>query len=328
MSQLSRAFVTVRNFLFSKTNREFLTFLFFLALSGIFWLLMTLNETYEKEIKVPIQIVDIPTDVMLTSEETDTVRITIRDRGMLLLTYMYGDILKNIKAHFKTHDQGNGNGSISATELNKLVQQRLSNSAKIINTKPDKLSFYYNTGACKRVPVRWKGRVIPEQLHFLSNVSYSPDSITIYASEAKLDSIRMVYTEPLNYVGFHDTLVVDCKLQKIEGVKMVPNTVKTTFRTDVLTEESMDNIPIHCINMPAGKVLRTFPAKVSVKFVTGINVYRTLSPNDFKVVADYNEIKEKPSEKCNLYLQKVPQGITHTTLLTKQADYLIEEVKQ
>ena len=327
MSQLSRAFVTVRSFLFNRTNREFLTFLFFLALSGIFWLLMTLNETYEKELTVPVHIVDIPTDVMLTSEETDTIHITVRDRGILLLAYIYGDKLKHVNAVFKSHDQGNGSGTITATELNKLVQQRLSNSAKIVSTKPEKLKFYYNTGACKRVPVRWRGRVIPEQLYFLSSVTYSPDSVTVYASEEKLDSIRMAYTEPLNYVGFHDTLEVDCKLQKIEGVKMVPNNVKATFHTDVLTEECIENIPIHCINMPEGKVLRTFPAKVTVKFVTGINVYRTLTPNDFIVIADYNEIKDKPSEKCNLYLQKVPQGITRTTLLTKQADYLIEEVK-
>ena len=42
----------VRNFLFSSVNRNF-DFLFFFALSGIFWLLMTLNGTYEREIKIP-----------------------------------------------------------------------------------------------------------------------------------------------------------------------------------------------------------------------------------------------------------------------------------
>ena len=40
----------VRDFLFSTANKEFLIFLFFLALSGIFWLFMTLDETYEQEV--------------------------------------------------------------------------------------------------------------------------------------------------------------------------------------------------------------------------------------------------------------------------------------
>jgi hypothetical protein len=109
---------------------------------------------------------------------------------------------------------------------------------------------------------------------------------------------------------------------------MVPDRVKTVFYTDVLTEESMDNIPIHCINIPNDKVLRTFPAKATVRFVTGINVFRTLTPNDFTVIADYNEISEQKQEKCNLYLQKVPQGITRVTLINKQVDYLIEEASR
>jgi hypothetical protein len=328
MTSLGRLFTIVRNFLFSRTNREFLIFLFFLSLSGVFWLLLTLNETYEREMAVPIHIADIPSDIMLTSDETDTVKVVIRDRGIILLTYIYGEALKNVSADFKTYDQSGGNGSISAAELAKIVQGHLAASSKIVSVKPDKLRFFYNTGASKRVSVRWRGRVIPEQLYFLSHVAYDPDSVTIYASEERLDSIRMVFTEQLNHVGFRDTLAVDCRLRRIEGVKMIPDHVKVTFYTDVLTEESVDGIPVVGINLPPGKVLRTFPARVSVKFVTGINVYRTLKPSDFTVVADYDELRSQPSEKCNLTLQRVPQGINHPKLVTPQVDYLIEEADQ
>jgi hypothetical protein len=138
----------------------------------------------------------------------------------------------------------------------------------------------------------------------------------------------MVYTEPLNYVGFHDTLVVDTRLRKMEGVKMVPDRVRVNFYTDVLTEEQMDGIPVQGINLPPGKVLRTFPAKVSVRFVTGVNVFHTLKPSDFTVIADYDEIATHPSEKCNIYLQNAPSTISRTSLLTRQVDYLIEEVPQ
>jgi len=325
MIQTRRFYVTFRNFLFSRANREFLIFLFFLALSGIFWLMMTLNEVYEKEVVVPVHISDIPTDVMLTSEEADTVRVTIRDRGIVLFSYLYGEGLKNVNAPFKNYDQGSGNGSILAAELIKLIQQHLSGTSKIVSIKPDKLKIFYNTGACKRVPVRWRGRIIPEQLYFLSHVSYDHDSVTIYASEEKLDSIRMAYTEPLNHVGFRDSLAVNCKLRKIEGVKMVPDHVNTVFYTDVLTEVVKENIPVRGINMPKNKVLRTFPAKVSVRFVTGANLYRSLTENDFVVIADYNELKNSTSEKCSLQLLQVPQGVTHAKLVTTEVDYLIEE---
>ena len=52
-------FKSIKNFLFSNMNKQFLVFLFFLLLSAIFWLIITLNETYEKELKIPVRFVII-----------------------------------------------------------------------------------------------------------------------------------------------------------------------------------------------------------------------------------------------------------------------------
>lgn len=314
----------IRVFLFSRGNKEFLIFLFFLALSGAFWLSLTLNDTYEQEFAVPVAVVDVPKNAVLTSDEVDTVKMTIRDKGIFLISYYYGDYLKNIRIHFRSHSHNNGTGTIAAQELQKIVYSRLFTSSKILSTKPDKLEFYYSYGTNKKVPVRWSGRVIPEELYFISRVEYSPDSVTIYASEEKLDSINMVYTEQLNYANFRDTLSVNCRLSKIKSVKMVPDHVQVNFFTDVLTEERIEGIPVQGINMPEGKTLRTFPAKVAVNFVTGVNVYRNLRPQDFTVVVDYNDIKKNPSEKCDIHLKDVPSGISRARLETTQVDYLIE----
>lgn len=314
----------IRVFLFSRGNKEFLIFLFFLALSGAFWLSLTLNDTYEQEFAIPVAVVDVPKNAVLTSDEVDTVKMTIRDKGIFLISYYYGDYLKNIRIHFRSHSHNNGTGTIAAQELQKIVYSRLFTSSKILSTKPDKLEFYYSYGTNKKVPVRWSGRVIPEELYFISRVEYSPDSVTIYASEEKLDSINMVYTEQLNYANFRDTLSVNCRLSKIKSVKMVPDHVQVNFFTDVLTEERIEGIPVQGINMPEGKTLRTFPAKVAVNFVTGVNVYRNLRPQDFTVVVDYNDIKKNPSEKCDIHLKDVPSGISRARLETTQVDYLIE----
>ena len=69
----------IRNFLFSRINRELLIFLFFLALSGIFWLSLTLNETYEREFTVPVSVMGVPKNAVLTSDEVDTIRVTINE---------------------------------------------------------------------------------------------------------------------------------------------------------------------------------------------------------------------------------------------------------
>jgi hypothetical protein len=117
-------------------------------------------------------------------------------------------------------------------------------------------------------------------------------------------------------------------LLKSAGMKIVPDRVDLTFYTDILTEERIDGIPVVGINMPAGKVLRTFPAKVSVKFVAGMNTFKTLSKNDFEVVADYNEFSANPSTKCTVRLTEAPNGISRIAIEPSEVDYLIEESAQ
>ena len=321
---VKRLWQVISDFVFSNANRDFLVFLFFLGLSGIFWLSLTLNDTYEREFSIPVSVVDIPKNAVLTSDEVDTVKMTIRDKGIILVAYQYGDYLKRLRIPFKNYTRNNGSGSVPAAELQKLVYQQLVSSSKITACKPDKLEFFYNYGTNKKVPVRWSGRVIPEELYFISRVDYLPDSVTVYASDEKLDSINMVYTETLNYANFRDTLTISCNLAKIKGVKIVPEKVKINFYTDVLTEENIEGVPIQGINLPDGKALRTFPAKVTVSFVTGVNVFRNLTSDDFTVVADYNEIKRHHSEKCRITLKNVPQGISRARLDVTLVDYLIE----
>ena len=315
---------TIRDFLFSNVNKQFLIFLFFLLLSGIFWLMMTLNETYEREIKVPVQVVGIPKHVVLTSPATDTMRVTMRDKGWMLMGYLYGNRLKTVVINFKTYDRGNGTGLVSSSEIKRQIEQQVESSTKVSAIKPEKLEFYYNNGEYKRVPIRWTGRIIPDQVYYISDVIYTPDSVDIYASQEKLDSIRAVFTEPLNYVGFRDTLTVQCALSHPSDVKVVPERISISFLTDVLTEESIA-VPIHCLNVPEGKVLRTFPAKGRVMFVSGASIIKQLKADDFSVVADYKEIMANPSDKCNIYLRHTPPGISRPTLETTEIDYLIED---
>jgi hypothetical protein len=305
-------------------SKQILIFLFFLILSGIFWLILTLNESYEQEIKVVYTIRGIPKNVVLTSNEIDTFRVTVRDKGWMIFQYLYKE-KRSVIINYKSFDRGNGSGIVSTSEVRRLLSQQLESSTLISSVKPDRLEFFYNNGERKRVPVRWAGHVNPEQLYFISHVQYMPDSVDVYTSREKLDSIKVVYTEPLNYTGFRDTLLIDCKLSHQKDVKVVPEHIRIGFYTDVLTEESMEGVPIKAINMPEGKVLRTFPPKVKIHFITGVSQFRTLRPEDFTVIADYNEIIKNPSDKCNIYLKTVPHGISRATLATKQVDYLIEE---
>ena len=313
-----------RNFLFGWMNREFLVFLFFLVVSGTFWLLMALNETYEKEIELPIQLVDIPKNVVLTSDTTTNVRVTVRDKGFSLLAYIYGNKIRTIRVKFGNYAKKTGEGTIVSTELQKMIYQQLFNSSHIVSMKPDKYEFFYNYGLNKRVPVKLVGKIVPGQSYYISKIFFLPDSVEIFASSEMLDSIKFVNTSFLNITNLTDTLERQIALNKIKGVKYVPEDVKISICPDILMEEKFE-VPIEAINMPEGKILRTFPSRITVTFTVGASLFRSIRPELFKVVADYAEVMANPSEKCSIYLRSVPHGVRNARISVNQVDYLIEE---
>lgn len=323
--RLTQIINMVRNFLFSSANREFLTFFFFLVLSTIFWLMTALNETYEREIGVPAYLVNIPKNVVVTSDMEDTVRVTVRDKGFALLAYTYGEGIRPINVNFQSAiTRQSGYGVVSSQELMKMINQRFSGSSKIVQVKPDRLDFHYNYGLSRQVSVKMAGNVVPGKSFYLARTRFWPEKVTVYGSKQALDSLRFVKTVPINITNFNDTVLRTVALEAIKGVKIVPNTVRIGLYPDILTEENIE-VPITAVNMPEGKVLRTFPQRVTVNFIVGASMFRSISPEQFAVVVDYNEIIDHPSDKCSIHLRETPQGVRNARLKMTQVDYLIEE---
>lgn len=325
MRRQNQIFKVVGNFLFSSLNKEFLIFLFFLLLSGAFWLMMALNETYEEELKVPVRLVGMPRNAVMTDEPADTVKVTVRDKGFTLVTYKYGHWFRPLTFKFATYaNEDQGHGAIPAADIIKQVQSQLYGSSKLLSVKPEKLDFYFTYGASKKVPIRFRGKISTSKSYYLAHTEFSPMMVTAYANKKVLDELKYVEIEPFNYRNLQDTIHQNVRLQKIRGVKLVPSTVRLSVYPDVLTEESIE-VPVSAVNMPAGMVLRTFPSRVTVRFTIGASQFRTIRPEQFNVVVDYQALAENPSDKCTLQLRSVPSSVSKAKLELDKVDYLLEQ---
>ena len=325
MRRQNQIFKVVGNFLFSSLNKEFLIFLFFLLLSGAFWLMMALNETYEEELKVPVRLVGMPRNAVMTDEPADTVKVTVRDKGFTLVTYKYGHWFRPLTFKFATYaNEDQGHGAIPAADIIKQVQSQLYGSSKLLSVKPEKLDFYFTYGASKKVPIRFRGKISTSKSYYLAHTEFSPMMVTAYANKKVLDELKYVEIEPFNYRNLQDPIHQNVRLQKIRGVKLVPSTVRLSVYPDVLTEESIE-VPVSAVNMPAGMVLRTFPSRVTVRFTIGASQFRMIRPEQFNVVVDYQTLAENPSDKCTLQLRSVPSSVSKAKLELDKVDYLLEQ---
>ena len=325
MRSLLDIFKTIRNFLFSTLNKEFLIFLFFLALSGSFWLMMTLNGTYEEEFSIPMRLAGVPRNAVVTGDLPDTVKVVVKDKGFTLVTYRYGRGFKPLTFRFASYaNEDKGSGVVPAADVQRQVLAQLYGSSKLLSVKPGRYDFYFTYGAYKQVPVVFRGKITTSKSYYLAHTEFSPSHVMVYANKRQLDQLKYVEIVPFNLRNLQDTIHRMVRLQEVRGMKVVPSTVRLSVYPDVLTEEAMD-VPITAINMPQNMVLRTFPSRVTVRFTIGASVFRTIRADMFKVVVDYKDLVENPSDKCALQLRSIPSSVSKAHLEISTVDYLLEQ---
>lgn len=315
----------IRNFLLSEKSREFLIFLFFLFIAGGFWLLQTLNKDYEAEFSIPVRLKGVPNNVVLTSEPISELRIKVKDKGTVLLNYMLAKSFYPVNLEFDDYPRDNNHVRVFAPEFEKKILSQLNASTRLLSIKPDTLEYIYSTGKSKLVPVQLRGRVAAARQYYVSDTVYSPDSVLVYAPKKILDTITVAYTEPLVLEGVADTLKQRVLLAPVKGAKFVPGVVELTFPVDVYTEKSVE-VPVHGINFPADKLLRTFPSKVKIIFQVGLGRFRSIKADDFVLNVSYEELIKLGSDKYTVRLKTTPPGVSHVRIAPAQVDFLIEQL--
>lgn len=306
-------------------NKQFLIFLFFLALSSVFWIFQTLNETYEEDFQVPLELRNVPSNVVITTDLPENLHILLRDKGSQLLAYRYTRQFKPVVVDYNTYSNPSGHVSILGNELQRQIAAQLLPGTQMLGLKPDTLDFYYNFGQFKRVPIRPLGEVRAGRLYSLAKTVYSEDSVTVYASREQLDTITAAYLQPFNLRNLTDTTHVKSNFVKVKGAKFVPAQIGVTFCIDRLVEKTIQ-VPVQQVNFPASKQLRTFPATVKVTFQVGMGLYRKITSENFVLVVNYEDLLKNKSTRCHLSLKTIPEGVNHVRISPQDVEYVIEEI--
>ncbi len=312
----------IKNSLLRLASKEFLVFLFFLIISGLFWVSLTIKEPMEKEISIPFIITNLPKNVVITDTGSDTLRVTVRDDGYNIAKLFYSDI-KPITADFTKYAKSDGRILLSNTEVMKMVKQRVSSSTQVVSVKPDRIEAYFNNGDHIKVPVEIYGKVAAADNYFLAKTTITPDSVKIYSTSEILKGISSVKTEYVNLDDIKSSAKATVKLQRISGVKFEPDVVTVEASADLITERTVD-VPISTVGVPEGKMILTFPKQVAVTFVTRSNLADQITGDDFVIEVRYDEI-DSTRKMLPLHLVKVPQFVKNEKMAVRQVDFLIEK---
>lgn len=315
----------IRKFLYSQQCKSFLVFLFFLFVSASFWMLQTLNETLEMNVRLPLQLLNVPKTAVLTRELPEAVDVRLSDKGSVLVQYLYRKKLQPLMLDFANYDKGNVSGRvvIPHNDVIRLLQPQLIESSKVQSINPDTIDYYYTRGLPSRLPVKVKGIVKTTAQNYLSALHCYPDSVEVYAPASVMDTMKCAYTSEVVWEGLTETVTREVGLYPIKGVKYMTPKVKVKAQVDYYVEKTVE-VAIVGMNFPADKVLRTFPSKAKVTFRVGAAHSERKWEDELVLMVTYDELQENSDRKYRLRLKSRPECVSHIRISPAEVDYLIE----
>ena len=314
----------IRDFLLTEKCREFLIFLFFVAISFGFWMLQTLDGTFETEFSIPLRLKNVPKDVIITSDLQDEVKVKVEDRGTVLLNYMLGRSFLPISIDFSDYENASSRVLLPSDDLRKRVSSQLNGTTKLLSVYPDSIGFVYSQGKFKKIPVSVSGKIAPEIQYYISGIKLSPDSVIVYAPSEVLKTIQTAYTMPFDCENLTENTSYRTALKKIDGAKYEPSYCDVSVFVDMYSEKTVE-VPVVGVDFPANKTLRTFPSKVKVTFKVGLSEYSSVDADDFFIGVKYGDLLKTGKDNVNLEVTTTNPHVSNMRVIPSSVDYLIEE---
>lgn len=317
----------VKEIVRSTKSKDLLLFAVAFLIASFFWLLQALNEIYETDLQVPVEISNLPEEVLITDPPVSHLTLTVKEKGSTLLLHYFGNKNRPVRIDFNKWRNNESHTRIPVGSIEKEIKAALPGSTVLLGTKPSVIEYYYSLGEKKKVPVRLNIQSSTAIEYVVTDTLVRPDSVWAFAPTGILASLQEVSTQKDTFLQISDTVNAEIPLQKMRGVKFVPEKVKVTIPTDLLVEKTVE-IPIVGTDFPPNKRLRTFPSKVTVRFLIAFHRFRNVDEDDFLLEVPYKDIALSTATKCSPYISKAPRFVYHLQVIPASVDFLIEDTQR
>lgn len=296
-------------------------FFIFLLVSGVFWLIMALNDVGQTDFQVKVELVDVPDSVTFIEEPPAFINVSVRNKGTSLLRRKFMDA-PVLHVPFAEYSE-NGRLRVSSSAVMAQLRAIFGTASTINVNSRDSISVSYTTLPGKLVPVRVDAD-ITTALGKVVNGRPKVDvrEVKVFSSKNIQDTIMYVTTEPIVRRNLSDPLTVSVNIRPMKGVRFEPSTVTVTIPVEPL-ENRKAYVPVTPVGVPKGESLVLFPQKVEVSYLVPMSSKDDLPSDAFKVVAEYADVSPTETAMVKVKLVRTPEGVTNATLQQDSIEYTI-----
>lgn len=304
----------------SPGGRNFFTFMIFLTLSSIFWLVTAMNDEVQHDLDVNLRITDLPRDVTMMSNNGNqyNIAVSVKDKGINMIVKR---ILNRNTVNVSFHDFVDDGHRLYLSELQMttILRQYFGNYSTIISHDPDSLSLPYTTIAPVKLPVKINASVQTRPQYIVNGpIKSSLDSVFVYTTGLMADSILSISTEQIILSEIKDTTKVLISLLPPSGCRVVPDNVTVTIPVEPLITKTIE-VPVEIINLPEDQNIIVFPNTVDFTCLVPMSKF-----NDkgfpIKAYADYNN---KRDNIIPLEISILPETFINPRLEPDITEYIV-----
>lgn len=299
------------------------TFGFFLFFSALVWVLVQLSKEYTEIVEIPLEYTNTPLDKSISKEKPLAVEARMEGKGFKILYYQLFKPSLEIDLE-QAREEG--------LQLVYSIEDNREIIGEQLNFDFENTRFLVNQVRVDFQPkMKKKLKVIPNlKLSYAvgfsaqREVQLSPDSVDVTGPENILDTLEEVNTVELSINNVNNNVNGEVAIDT-SGLGMLSfYTTKVAYSQEVekFTEGTV-KVEVEVQNVPPDINLVVFPKEVLVHYQVNLKQYELVSQDDFKVVADYNDIREGEDYFMAEITEK-PDFVTNIRLSERRIQFVIK----
>lgn len=304
-------------------SRKFKYFMVFLAISSLVWFFGRLSETYQSEIKLKVNYIDVPNHLFSAINNPKTIGVKVRAKGFALMRSQLNKHQMSLSVDGL--DSNNGIYHMSTENLINQVKSQLPTHLEFLSVNTTDVSISMFELNSKKVAVKALMDIQLMPNYIVHQMIVEPDSITISGSKEELEKFCSISTEMRTLKKVNEDIDIQLALKLPEDAFNL-NLSHQSVDIQLDVERYLDRIyelDIQQINTSDSLLLKTFPSSVKIIAYTLVKDLKEVSSSNFSVYVDAQKAVDNPSELLDLHLKIDHPKVLSAYLLEKKVEYIL-----
>ncbi|MEJ1222151.1 CdaR family protein [Sediminicola sp. 1XM1-17] len=314
-----------------KTNnglqkRKVKIFSLFLLCSGLAWFVSNLSEQYTSNTSYKLDYVNVPDSLLFKGSSKDELQVKLQSSGFQFLRNNFSP--RVIQLDLSYIKKRGSKYYLPQESCVSQIEAQLPSSISLVDVdNTDTLYFALYKLYSKKVPIISRLRIDYAQNYMLDgSLEMKPEHVTIFGPKNEIDTIRNVRTSTVNKKDVKDDFSVNLALIKPKALldtRYSSSEVAISGKVARFSEKILE-VAVEVTNLDQDMEIKTFPNKVSVLCKGKIESLKNVKAADFRVVADYNTVKDTKSSLITLKLVNKPVGLFDCKIMEKEVEYILK----